>query len=126
MVSSIKITRRFSYVLVFTKRISFWLCGLFVCVCFPASLLFNLNYCQLFICFGSVYLFSATPGSGRSLAGGNGNPLQYSCLENSMDRGAWWATVHGVIKSWTQLSTHTYPHLFQKLLFFRFVKIRLS
>ena len=34
----------------------------------------------------------------------NGNPLQYSCLENSMDRGAWQATVHGVAKSWTQLS----------------------
>ena len=34
---------------------------------------------------------------------GNGNPLQYSCLENSMDRGAWWATVHGVTKSWIRL-----------------------
>ena len=43
-------------------------------------------------------------GLGRSPAGGNGNPLQYSCLENSMDRGAWWATVHGVAKSWTQVS----------------------
>ena len=43
-------------------------------------------------------------GSGRSPGEGNGNPLQYSCLENSMDRGAWWATVHGVTKSWTQLS----------------------
>ena len=39
---------------------------------------------------------------------GNGNQLQYSCLENSMDRGAWWATVHKVTKSWTQLSTHTH------------------
>ena len=38
--------------------------------------------------------------------GGHGIPLQYSCLENSMDRGAWWVTVHGVIKSWTGLSTH--------------------
>ena len=45
------------------------------------------------------------PGLGRSLGEGNGNPLQYSCLENPMDRGAWWATVHGVTKSWTQLST---------------------
>ena len=43
------------------------------------------------------------PGSGRSPGEGNGNPLQYSCLENPMDRGAWWATVHGVTKSWTQL-----------------------
>ena len=41
------------------------------------------------------------PGSGRSLGEGNGNPLQNSCLENPMDRGAWWATVHGVTKSWT-------------------------
>ena len=39
------------------------------------------------------------PGSGRSSGGGHGNPLQYSCLENSMDRGAWWATVHGVPES---------------------------
>ena len=45
------------------------------------------------------------PGSGRSPAEGNGNPLQYSCLENSMDRGAWWVTVHGVANSQTQLST---------------------
>ena len=46
------------------------------------------------------------PGRRRSPGGGNGNPLQYSCLENPMDRGAWWATVHGVAKSWTRLSTH--------------------
>ena len=39
--------------------------------------------------------------SGKSPGGGNGNPLQYSCLENSMDRGAWWATAHGVAKSRT-------------------------
>ena len=38
------------------------------------------------------------PGSGRSPGEGNGNPLQYSCLENPMDRGTWWATVHGVAK----------------------------
>ena len=44
------------------------------------------------------------PGSGRSLGEGNGNWLQYSCLENPMDRGAWWATVHAVAKSQTQLS----------------------
>ena len=44
------------------------------------------------------------PGSGRSPGGGNGNPFQYSCLENPMDRGAWWATVHGVTKSWTGLN----------------------
>ena len=44
------------------------------------------------------------PGSGRSPGEGNGNPLQDSCLEKSMDGGAWWATVHGVAKSWTWLS----------------------
>ena len=44
------------------------------------------------------------PGSGRSPGKGNGNPLQYSCLENLMDRGAWWAKVHGATKSQTQLS----------------------
>ena len=44
-----------------------------------------------------------TPGSGGYLRDGNGNPLQYSRLENSMDRRAWWATIHGVTKSWTQL-----------------------
>ena len=42
-------------------------------------------------------------GLGRSSGGGNGNPLQYSCLENPMDRGARWATVHGVTKSWIRL-----------------------
>ena len=43
------------------------------------------------------------PGLGRSPGVGNGNPLQYSCLENLMDRGAWWAIAHRVTKSWTQL-----------------------
>ena len=46
------------------------------------------------------------PGLGRSPGGGNGNPLQYSCLENPMDRGAWWTVVHGVAKSQVQLTTH--------------------
>ena len=53
------------------------------------------------------------PGLGRSSGEGNGNPLQYSCLENPIDRGAWQATVYGVAKSWTQLSdfifTFTFP-----------------
>ena len=47
------------------------------------------------------------PGLGRSPGEGKGNPLQYSCLENPMDRGAWWATVHGVAKSRTRLSDFT-------------------
>ena len=52
------------------------------------------------------------PGSGRSLGGGHGNPLQYFCLENPTDRGNWWATVHGVTKSRTRLkrlSVHPRP-----------------
>ena len=47
------------------------------------------------------------PGLGRSPGEGNGNPLQYSCLENPMDRGAWWAAVHGVAKTRTRLSNFT-------------------
>ena len=43
------------------------------------------------------------PGWRRPLGGGHGKPLQYSCLEKPMDRGAWWATVHGVTESWAQL-----------------------
>ena len=45
----------------------------------------------------------SVPGLGRSPGEGSGNPLQYSCLENPMDRGAWWATVHVLAKSWTLL-----------------------
>ena len=58
------------------------------------------------------------PGSGRFPREGNGNPLQYSCLENPMDRGAWLAIVHGVAKSWRRLSdfsffpSHTICRLF--------------
>ena len=44
------------------------------------------------------------PGSGKFLGIGNSNPLHYSCLENSMDTGAWWVAVYGVAKSWTWLS----------------------
>ena len=50
---------------------------------------------------GDAEFKSLIPGSGRSLEGENGNPLQYSCLENPIDRGAWRATAHGVTKSWT-------------------------
>ena len=48
------------------------------------------------------------PGSGRSPGEGSGNPLQYSCLENPMEGGAWWTAVHGVTKSRTRLSDFTY------------------
>ena len=50
------------------------------------------------------------PGSGKSPGEGNDNPLQYSCLENPMDGGVWWATVHGVAKSQTRLSDFTFFH----------------
>ena len=48
------------------------------------------------------------PGSGRSPGAGHGNPLQYSCLENPMDRGAWWATVHGLTESDTLKATRVF------------------
>ena len=54
------------------------------------------------------------PGLGRSPGEGNGNPLQYSCLENPMDRGAWRATVHGVANSWTRLSDFTFFPTFRE------------
>ena len=53
-------------------------------------------------------------GSGRSPGGGNGNPLQYSSLENPRERGPWWAAVHGVKSSPMQLSSHTHIHTNQK------------
>ena len=56
-------------------------------------------------------VMSLIPGSGRSPGEGDGYPLQYSCLENSMDRGAWLATLHGVAKSWTRLSSYYFHFL---------------
>ena len=56
----------------------------------------------------------SNPGSGRSPGEGNCNRLQYSCLENPMDWEAWYATVHGVTKSWTQLSDFTYLLKYQE------------
>ena len=82
-------------------------------------------YCTLFLldCFDFVYRcicvcvwapsahnagdLGSVPGSGRSPGGGNGNPTQYSCLENPMDGGAWWATVHGVANTRRRLSNFT-------------------
>ena len=67
---------------------------------------------------------SSIPGSQRSLGEMNGNPLQYYCWENHMDSGAWWATIHGVTKSWTLLSDKTitpvcvYIYIFFFFLFF--------
>ena len=58
---------------------------------------------------------SLIPGLGRSPGEGNGNPLQYSCLENAMERGAWYAIVHGVAKSRTRLSDITFTFHFHAL-----------
>ena len=77
----------------------------------------SLFYCREFLHGSNIrhqdYYFtrdgSSIPGLGRFSGGGNGNLLQYSCLENSTDKGAWWAAVHGVAKSQTQ-HTHTHTH----------------
>ena len=58
----------------------------------------------------STVAIDLIPGSRRFPGKGNDNPLQYSCLGKPMDRGAWWATVHGIAKSWTQLSAHRHTH----------------
>ena len=58
------------------------------------------------------------PGSGRPPGGGNGNPLQYSCLENPMDRGSWGATVHGAKKSQTRLRDWAHHSMWLSLKFF--------
>ena len=71
------------------------------------SLLFNVNFHDSSVDKESAYNtgdLGSIPVLGRSPEEGNGNALQYSCLENPMDRGAWWATVQGVVKSQTQLS----------------------
>ena len=57
---------------------------------------------------GDIREVALIPGSRRSSGVGNGNPLQYSCLENPMDGGAWWAAVYGVAKSRTRLSDFTF------------------
>ena len=64
---------------------------------------------------GDIRDAGSIPGSGRSTGEGNGNALPYSCLENPMDGGAWWAAVHGVAKSWTRLSDFTFTFHFHAL-----------
>jgi len=72
-------------------------------------------------CYRSLSTKEALPSRERLPEGnnmdleGNGTPLQYSCLENPMDRGAWWAAVHGVAKSWTRLRDFTFIFHFQAL-----------
>ena len=64
---------------------------------------------------GDIRDAGSIPGLGRSHRVGDGYPLQYSCLESPMDRGAWWATVHGVRKSQTQLNHFTFTFHFHAL-----------
>ena len=64
---------------------------------------------------GDIRDMGSISGSGRSLGGGNGNLLQYSCLENPMDGGAWRAAVHGVAEGWTRLSDFTFTFHFHAL-----------
>ena len=59
---------------------------------------------------GDVRDTGSIPGPGRSPGEGHDNPLQFSCLQNPMDRGAWWATVHRVPKSWTRLKRWSTRH----------------
>ena len=77
------------------------------------ELFIMLSVFPIFLCdsVGEVSALNAgdqgsVPEMGRSPGEGHDNPLQYFCLENSMDRGSWWATVMGVAKSWTGLNTH--------------------
>ena len=70
-----------------------------LCLGFPGGLDGKESACN-------VRDLGSTPGLGRSPAGGSGNPLQYSCLENHMDRGAWQATVYGITKSQTRVTDY--------------------
>ena len=77
-----------------------------MCICMQGTFQLALVVNNPPVKAGGVGLIS---GLGKSRGGEHGNPLEYSCLENPIDRGAWWATVHRVAKSWTclkRLSTH--------------------
>ena len=65
--------------------------------CFPSGSAGKASVCNAGDMVGAT---SSIPGSGRAPGEGKGNPGRYSCLGNPMDRGAWWATVHGVSKEW--------------------------
>ena len=70
------------------------------------NIMFRSSNCQLSVSWKCLQdeEWGAEENADFSILVYSGNPLQYSCLENPMNRGAWWATVHGVAKSWTQLS----------------------
>ena len=87
-----------------------WLGWLTSCFFFSRFIdLFISNFILLFLHFSVFYLINLYFGEG------NGKPLQYSCLENPMDGGAWWATVHGVTKNQTRLSSFTFTFHFHAL-----------
>ena len=89
-----------------------WMC-MCLCVCVKLRGVLNLGAPSPIWSMTVQYYLDLIPGSGRSPREGNGNSLQYSCLENPMARGVWWAIVHRVTKSWTQLkwlNTHTRTH----------------
>ena len=90
---------------VYVSMLLFQLFHPFLPLCFPGGSDGKASTCNA----GDLGLI---PGSGRSPGEGNGNPPQYSCLENSMDWGAWKATVHGVTKSWTRLRDFTFFRFF--------------
>jgi len=98
--TNICLSKGFPFLWVYTQRWNSWVASQLVLVVknLPANA-------------GELGDVDFSPGSGRSHGEGHGNPLQYSCLENPMDRGAWQATVHRIAKSWTQLkqlSTHAH------------------
>ena len=106
---------------------------LFIIIFFKLKLTHSCHYLRHFYVVsdsdGKAYAYNAgdpgsIPGLGRSSAEGNGNPLQYSCLENPMDGGSWQATVHGVAKSRTRLSDFTF-FLSKPAMFFSSTTLRM-
>ena len=82
-------------------------CNLFAWVIQPMGLLWWLSGKKIHLQWRSYRRLGVTPWVRKIPGGGDGSPLQYSCLENPMVRGAWWATVHGAAKCWTRLSDYT-------------------
>ena len=84
----------------------------FLCISLPSTLAFYFfEQAKFILILGLLYLHFLC----LKFREGNGTPLQHSCLENPMDGGAWWAAVHGVVKSWTRLSGFTFTFHFHPL-----------
>ena len=82
----------------------------FITLFYKVDFPFNANGKEPSASAGDAGDLGSIPWLGRSPRGGNGNLLQYSCLEKPMDRGSWQATVNGVTKNWTRLSMHIHTH----------------